>query len=97
MKRVPLICIFSVFLVIMSSCAQNKDYVVTIKTSYGDMVAILYDETPKHKENFIKLAKEHLHSVFSNTTPNIAIKTIEKRQLFSSFIPDDIALIFSQG
>ena len=23
------------------------------------MVAILYDETPKHKENFIKLAKEH--------------------------------------
>jgi cyclophilin family peptidyl-prolyl cis-trans isomerase len=33
--------------------------VVTIKTSYGDMVAILYDETPKHKENFIKLAKEH--------------------------------------
>ena len=23
------------------------------------MVAVLYDETPKHKENFIKLAKEH--------------------------------------
>jgi cyclophilin family peptidyl-prolyl cis-trans isomerase len=32
---------------------------VTIKTKFGDMVAILYDETPKHKENFIKLAKEH--------------------------------------
>jgi peptidyl-prolyl cis-trans isomerase B (cyclophilin B) len=46
---------------LVSGCAQkkNKDYVVTIKTSYGDMVAILYDETPKHKENFIKLAKEH--------------------------------------
>lgn len=25
------------------------------------MVAILYDETPKHKENFIKLAKEHYY------------------------------------
>ncbi len=57
---------FSVVLLIgmslVSSCAQksNKnDYVVTIKTSYGDMVAILYDETPKHKANFIKLAKEH--------------------------------------
>jgi cyclophilin family peptidyl-prolyl cis-trans isomerase len=25
------------------------------------MVAILYDETPKHKENFIKLAKEHFY------------------------------------
>jgi cyclophilin family peptidyl-prolyl cis-trans isomerase len=32
---------------------------VTIKTKYGDMVAILYDETPRHKENFIKLAKSH--------------------------------------
>lgn len=59
MKRVPIICILSVFVLILSSCAQNKDYVVTIKTRYGDMVAILYDETPKHKENFIKLAKEH--------------------------------------
>jgi peptidyl-prolyl cis-trans isomerase B (cyclophilin B) len=44
---------------LITSCAQKKDYVVTISTSYGDMKAILYDETPKHKENFIKLAKEH--------------------------------------
>lgn len=43
---------------LVTGCAQNKDYVVTIKTRYGDMVAILYDETPKHKENFVKLAKE---------------------------------------
>jgi peptidyl-prolyl cis-trans isomerase B (cyclophilin B) len=43
-----------------TTCAQEKKAaIVTIKTSYGDMVAILYDETPKHKENFIKLAKEH--------------------------------------
>ncbi len=48
------------FIFLMTSCGQNKnDMVVTIKTSAGDMVAILYDETPKHKENFIKLAKEH--------------------------------------
>ena len=49
------------FLCLLTSCAQKadkNDYVVTIKTSYGDMVAILYDETPKHKANFIKLAKE---------------------------------------
>ena len=45
----------------MTGCAQEKDYVVTIKTSYGDMVAILYDETPKHKQNFVKLAKEHFY------------------------------------
>ncbi len=49
------------FLCLLTSCAQKadkNDYVVTIKTGYGDMVAILYDETPKHKENFIKLVKE---------------------------------------
>lgn len=40
-------------------CAQNKDYVVTIQTKFGSMVAILYDETPKHKKNFIKLAESH--------------------------------------
>ncbi|HEY0652152.1 MAG TPA: peptidylprolyl isomerase [Chryseosolibacter sp.] len=43
----------------ITAFTQKKDHVVTIKTKYGDMVAILYDETPKHKENFIKLAKEH--------------------------------------
>ncbi len=49
-----------VFILLMTSCAQNKkDYVVTIKTEYGDMVAILYDETPQHKANFIKLAQQH--------------------------------------
>lgn len=42
----------------LTASAQHKkgEYIVTIKTSYGDMIAILYDETPKHKENFIKLA-----------------------------------------
>ena len=49
-----------VFILLITSCAQErKDAVITIKTSHGDMVAILYDETPKHKENFIKLAREH--------------------------------------
>jgi peptidyl-prolyl cis-trans isomerase B (cyclophilin B) len=51
--------ILGICLIIFAGCAQNTDHVVTIKTSYGDMVAILYDETPKHKENFIKLAEEH--------------------------------------
>jgi peptidyl-prolyl cis-trans isomerase B (cyclophilin B) len=58
MKKI-LPALLGAFLLIFSSCAQNKDQVITIKTKYGDMVAILYDETPKHKANFIKLAKEH--------------------------------------
>lgn len=48
----------------MSSCAQQadqknkKESVVIFHTSFGDMAAILYDETPKHKANFLKLANE---------------------------------------
>ena len=30
---------------------------VKIKTSMGDMIIRLYDETPLHRNNFIKLAK----------------------------------------
>ncbi|GHM99377.1 peptidyl-prolyl cis-trans isomerase [Cytophagales bacterium WSM2-2] len=41
--------------------AQPTDFVITIKTSFGDMVAVLYDETPKHKQNFLKLAREHFY------------------------------------
>ncbi len=38
--------------------SESVDYLITIETPKGDMKAILYDETPLHKENFIKLAKE---------------------------------------
>ncbi|RAV98424.1 peptidylprolyl isomerase [Pseudochryseolinea flava] len=60
MKRILSITLLSISL-LMTSCAQDKDYVVTIKTEYGDMVAILYNETPLHKANFLKLAKEHFY------------------------------------
>ena len=49
--------LIAILLTSIMSC-NEKDYLVTIKTPYGDMTAILYDETPKHKENFIKLANE---------------------------------------
>lgn len=43
----------------ISCTAQNpKEELVSIQTEYGDMLVLLYDETPQHKENFIKLAKE---------------------------------------
>jgi len=37
---------------------KKRDYVVTITTEYGEIALMLYDATPKHKENFLKLAKE---------------------------------------
>lgn len=49
---IPFIC-----LTVLTACDKNKDYLVTIHTSFGDMKVILYDETPLHKKNFIELAK----------------------------------------
>ena len=45
------------FVVLGNSCADKKDYLVTIETKFGDMKLVLFDETSKHKSNFIKLAK----------------------------------------
>ncbi|MDW7690303.1 peptidylprolyl isomerase [Flammeovirgaceae bacterium SG7u.111] len=37
---------------------SKKDEVVMLSTSYGTIHILLYDETPLHKANFLKLAKE---------------------------------------
>lgn len=42
---------------LLSSCSQEKDEIVVISTPYGDMTAVLFDETPLHKANFLELAK----------------------------------------
>lgn len=51
--------ILSLFIVgMIAACGdKNKDYLVKIKTNYGDMTVVLYDETPLHKKNFLELAK----------------------------------------
>ncbi|MFN0276426.1 MAG: peptidylprolyl isomerase [Chitinophagales bacterium] len=37
---------------------QTKNQMIKISTSFGDMTIKLYDETPQHRDNFIKLAKQ---------------------------------------
>jgi len=37
---------------------QEKQTMIFISTNHGDMKAVLYNETPQHRDNFIKLAKE---------------------------------------
>ncbi len=36
---------------------KKKDDLVIIHTPFGDMTVLLYEETPLHKENFLRLAK----------------------------------------
>lgn len=37
---------------------MEKEYLVKIETNYGDMVVKLYNETPLHRDNFLKLVKD---------------------------------------
>lgn len=38
--------------------APTTDYLIIISTKFGNMKAVLYRETPIHRDNFIKLAKD---------------------------------------
>ncbi len=44
-----------------TAMTQEKEPMFDIVTSEGTMRIKLYDKTPKHKENFIKLVKEHYY------------------------------------
>lgn len=55
MKRLLLfLCTFSV---LSAFAAKPKNQYVRIKTQYGECIVKLYNETPLHRDNFIKLTK----------------------------------------
>jgi cyclophilin family peptidyl-prolyl cis-trans isomerase len=61
-NRLTLLTAFCLFA--FNTIAQKKskkDELITITTQYGKMRVILFDETPKHKENFIKLSKDKFY------------------------------------
>lgn len=60
---------------IMSCNTDSKTY-VTIKTDFGDMKVELYDSTPKHKENFLKLVNEGFYKdlLFHRVMPEFMIQ-----------------------
>ena len=56
MKKVIIILLIGLFFGGMSY-AQNETMFI-IHTEYGDITGMLYNETPGHRDNFIKLIKE---------------------------------------
>ena len=50
-------CTLNVFAQTTEKLDADKDYVITIKTAYGDMIVLLSDNAPLHKANFVKRAK----------------------------------------
>ncbi len=56
--------IYIVFIFLFLSCQQKlelgkKDRIVEVETEYGNIKIRLYDETPAHRDNFVKLAHEN--------------------------------------
>ncbi len=59
MKRTYSLFIGLSILIGLSSMAQDNERIkVLISTEYGDMVAELYNETPRHRDNFVQLTKD---------------------------------------
>lgn len=50
--------VFLSFITLSSFAAKQNDTYVKIETNYGTVYIKLYNETPKHRSNFIKLATE---------------------------------------
>lgn len=70
---------FLILVLIVSAfgCEEgDKDFLITIKTSQGEMKAILYNETPQHKANFIKLINNGFYDslIFHRVIQNFMVQ-----------------------
>lgn len=82
MSRVA--ALLSAFLFLLTSVAfaakapkpSKKDQLVTITTSLGDIKLILFDATPQHKANFLKLAESGFYNgtTFHRIIPNFMVQ-----------------------
>lgn len=45
----------------MAQRKSRKDYLVTIETEQGTMRLVLFEDTPQHRKNFLKLVKDRFY------------------------------------
>jgi cyclophilin family peptidyl-prolyl cis-trans isomerase len=72
-RSLTLLSLFTV--TVLSAQVKNKDKVV-IETEYGKIVLALYDNSPKHRDNMFKLAKEKFFdsTLFHRVIPNFVVQ-----------------------
>ncbi len=79
MKRTRLILqlAFSTFLTLLTHSMIQAQTIVVFHTTAGDFKIRLYDETAKHKSNFIKLVKQGYYDgiLFHRVIPNFMVQT----------------------
>ena len=67
MKKIAILSFILILMMNISSSGQGaktgqKQVKFVIHTDFGDMKGILYNETPKHRDNFVKLAKSGFYN-----------------------------------
>lgn len=64
MKKLALFMVFAGLFINMSCgvSPKNKETIVQIETEFGNIKIKLYDETPLHRDNFLKLIKDGVYS-----------------------------------
>jgi len=75
MKKI-LAVLLSVFIGFTALAKGPKNQYVRIKTSYGECIIRLYNETPKHRDNFIKLVNKGFYNgtLFHRVIQNFMIQ-----------------------
>jgi cyclophilin family peptidyl-prolyl cis-trans isomerase len=74
MKR--LLCLLLAFCCLSAFAAKPKHKYVRISTDLGDCIVMLYNETPLHSANFLKLTKAHFYdgTLFHRVIKNFMIQ-----------------------
>ena len=79
-KQIGIIALVAIIIGLSSYGIKKKndkyDYVITVSTEFGDMKLILFDDTPIHKANFIKLAEagKYDSTIFHRVINNFMIQ-----------------------
>ena len=76
MKRFILAALVLIGMTCQAQKATEKETIVVIKTNYGTIKAKLYNDTPLHRDNFIKLVNEgwYNNSPFHRIIKNFMIQ-----------------------
>ncbi len=63
-------------IILFTQCNNSGEQKVLIETEFGNMTVLLYDETPKHRDNFIKLVEEGFYDdlLFHRVIKNFMIQ-----------------------
>lgn len=76
-KGVFILFVISIFLPTLASAQQSQEKVVKLHTTYGDIRIKLYDDTPGHRDNFVKNVEDGMYDgvTFHRVIRNFMVQT----------------------